>query len=86
MSNKTLTNQTNTGVSNYVSPIRGNAAAQADFSALKPTNVRTYPNGTTVGTLPNGSTVNLHPSKSLGGVPTLEIFDPIARIRIKIRY
>ena len=66
-----------------MSPVKGNAAAQADFNALRPQNVRTYPSGTTVGNLPNGHVANLHPSKSLGGVPTLEIYDPVTRTSIK---
>jgi hypothetical protein len=85
LSNKTLTNQTGK-VNNYVSGSQGNAAAQADFNALNPSNVRTYPNGTIVGDLPNGRTVNLHPSSSLGGTPTVEIFDPATGLRTKIRY
>jgi len=86
LSNKTLTNVTSNGLKQYTSPVRGSAAAQADFNKLNLRNVRTYPNGTVVGYLPNGNVVNLHPSKSMGGIPTLEIYDPITRVSIKIRY
>lgn len=85
LSNKTLTNQTGK-VDNYVSSVKGNVAAEADFNALNPTNVRTYPNGTVVGDLPDGRTVNLHPSSTLGGTPTVEIYDPSTGMSTKVRY
>ena len=85
MSNKTYTNTTSTGVSNYTSKTTGIDAAKADFNKLNPTNVRTYSNGTIVGDLPGGRTVNIHIGTSTSG-PTLEIFDPTAGTRIKIRY
>lgn len=85
MSNKTLTNQTGK-VDNYVSSVKGDVTAKADFNSLNPTNVRTYPNGTVVGNLPDGRTVNLHPSSTLGGTPTVEIYDPSTGMSTKIRY
>jgi len=84
LSNKTLTNQTGK-VNNYESATKGFDAAKADFDALKPSNVRTYPNGTTVGELPNGTTVNVRPSSS-GGHPTVEIYNPATGTSMKIRY
>jgi len=85
LTNATHTNTTGTGVQNFQSG-GGMNAAMTDFSALNPTNVRMAPNGTIVGRLPDGRTVNIHPGHSVGGAPTLEIFDPNTRIRIKIRY
>jgi len=85
LSGKTLTNQTGK-VNNYVSEVKGNAAAQADFYAKNPSNVRTYSNGTVVGDLPDGTTINMHPSTSLGGTPTVEIYNPNTGISTKIRY
>ncbi len=85
LSNKSLTNQTGK-VYNYSSPIKGNEAAMNDFDVLNPSNVRTYPNGTVVGDLPNNCTINVHPSTSLGGTPTLEIYDTLTGISTKIRY
>ena len=85
LSGKTLTNQTGK-VNNYVSGAKGNAAAQADFNAMNPSNVRTYSNGTVVGDLPDGTTINMHPSTSLGGIPTVEIYNPNTGISTKIRY
>ena len=85
MSDKTLTNQTGK-VDNYVSSTKGNVAAQSDFDSMNPSNVRTYPNGTVVGDLPDGTTINLHPSTSLKGVISLEIYDPVSGHSIKIRY
>ena len=84
LSNKKLTNQTNK-VDNYVSDKKGFEAAQKDFDALNPSNVKTYSNGTTVGTLPDGRTINVRP-KSSGGYPTTEIYDPKTGKSIKIRY
>ena len=57
-----------------------------NFNALKPSNVRTYSNGTTVGDLPNGQTVNIHVSSTLNGTPSLEIYDSQTNTSIKIRY
>ena len=85
LSNKELTNVTNKGTYNYVSPNKGNDAAKIDFESLHPENVRTYPGGTIGGDLPDGRTINLHPSSSLNGVSTVEIFDPVTNTRIKIR-
>ncbi len=85
LSGKTLTNQTGK-VNNYVSEVKGNAAAQADFYAKNPSNVRTYSNGTVVGDLPDGTTINMHPSTSLAGTPTVEIYNPNTGISTKIRY
>ena len=85
LSNKTLTNVTGK-VDNYVSNVTGNAAAQADFAAMNPTNIRTYPNGTMAGELPDGRTINIHRSTTLNGVPSLEIYNPITGSSIKIRY
>ena len=85
LSNKTLTNQTGK-VDNYVSIIKGEAAARDDFNAMNPTNVRTYPNGTIVGDLPDGCIINIHPSTTLSGAPSLEIYNPVTGTSIKIRY
>ena len=85
LSSKTLTNQTKK-VDNYVSSIKGNAAAKADFDAMNPTNIRTYANGTIAGDLPDGRTINIHPSTTLGGTPSVEIYDPVTGKSIKIRY
>ena len=64
---------------NYVSSIKGNAAAKADFDAMAPTNIRTYSNGIIAGDLPDGRTINIHPSTTLGGTPSLEIYDPVTK-------
>jgi len=85
LSNKALTNQTGK-VNNYISGVKGDVAAHSDFNAMNPNNIRTYPNGTIVGDLTDGTTANLHPSSSLGGTPTVEIYDPITGISTKIRY
>ncbi len=85
LAGKTLTNQTGK-VDNYVSEVKGESAARADFEAMAPTNIRTYSNGTIVGDLPDGRTINLHPSTTLGGTPSVEIYDPVIRKSIKIRY
>ena len=85
LSDKTLTNQTDK-VDNYESNIKGNDAAKADFDAMNPTNIRTYPNGTIVGDLPDGTTININPSTTLKGRPSLEIYDPVTGKSIKIRY
>lgn len=85
LSDKTLTNQTGK-VDNYVSSAKGDAAAKADFDAMNPTNVRIYSNGTTVGDLPDGRIINIHPSTTLNGTPSLEIYDPATGTSIKIRY
>ena len=49
-------------------------------------NIRTYSNGTIVGDLPDGRTINIHPSTTLGGTPSVEIYDPVIGKSIKIRY
>jgi hypothetical protein len=85
LSDKTFTNDTGK-VQNYTSNTLGDAAAQADFDSLDLSNVRTYKNGAIVGDLPDGRVANLHPSSSMGGTPTLEIYDPISGNSIKIRY
>lgn len=85
LSDKTLTNQTGK-VDNYVSSEKGTAAAKADFDAMNPTNIRTYSNGTIVGELPDGRIINLHPSTTLNGAPTLEIYDPVTGKSSKTRY
>ena len=85
LSNKTLTNQTKK-VDNYVSSIKGDAAAKVDFDAMDPTNIRMYSNGTIAGDLPDGRTINIHPSTTLGGTPSVEIYDPVTGKSIKIRY
>ena len=85
VSSKTLTNQTGK-VNNYVSGTQGIRAAEADFIALNPINIKVYPNGTTVGSLPGGMTANLHPSSSLGGTPTVEIYNTVTGLSTKIRY
>ena len=53
---------------------------------MNPTNVRTYPNGTIVGDLSDGRTINIHPSTTLNGTPSVEIYDSITGLSIKIRY
>ena len=85
LSNKTLTNQTSK-VDNYVSSIKGDIAAQADFDAMNPTNIRTYSNGTIAGDLPDGRTINIHPSTTLNGTPSVEVYDPVTGKSVKIRY
>ena len=80
-----LSNQTSR-VDNYISPIKGKQAALDDFESLQPINVRTYENGTVVGDLTDGRVVNVHPSTSLSGTPSVEIYDPITGKSIKIRY
>ncbi len=85
LSGKKLTNQTGK-VQNYVSPLQGNSAAMSDFYSMNPINVRTYSNGTIVGELSNGCIINIHPSTSLNGVPTVEIYNPSSGQSIKIRY
>lgn len=85
LSNKTLSNQTNK-VFNYISESKGNIAARTDFDSLNPTNIRTYSNGTIVGDLTDGRIINIHPSTTLNGTPTLEIYDPSTGTSIKIRY
>lgn len=66
--------------------MKGDAAAKAYFDMMNPTNVRTYPIGTIVGDLPDGRTINIHPSTTLNGTPSLEIYDPVTGTSIKIRY
>ena len=85
LSDKKITNQTGK-VDNYVSDVKGDVAAKADFDAMNPTNVRTYSNGTMVGDLPDGRTINIHPSTTLNGTPSLEIYNPATGTSIKIRY
>ena len=85
LSNKTFTNTTGK-VNNYTSPTQGMDAAMQDFYALNPSNVRIAPNGTVLGDLANGTTINIHPGTSVGGAPTLEIFDTLIKMKIKIRY
>lgn len=85
LSDKTLTNQTKK-VDNYVSSMKGNTAAKADFDAMNPTNIRTYSNGTIAGDLPDGRTINIHPSTTLNGTPSVEVYDPATGKSIKIRY
>ena len=80
------TNTTRSGVQNWVSSTRGMDAARTHFDALNPTNVRTMSNGTIVGNLADGRAVNIHPGSSVGGAPTLEIFNRSTGVRIKIRY
>jgi hypothetical protein len=84
LANKIYTNTTSK-VTNYISKIKGIKAAKADFNALKPTNVRTYPNGTIVGKT-GDLTINIHPGSSVGSAPTLEIYNPSTGLRLKIRY
>ena len=60
-------------------------AAKADLNALKPSDVKTYPNGTIVGKLPDGTTINVRPSSSKG-YPTVEIYNPTTGTSTKIRY
>ena len=84
-SNKTFTNSTKK-VNNYTSATTGYNAAKSDFYSLNPSNVRSYSNGTIVGILQDGRTINVHSGKSVGGAPTVEIYDPITGIRSKIRY
>jgi len=64
----------------------GMNAAQSDFNALHPTNVRMYPGEIIVGDLADGRVINIHPGTTVGGAPTLEIRDPATRTSIKIRY
>lgn len=85
LKDKNLTNQTKK-VDNYVSDVKGEAAARADFESMNPVNVKTYPNGTTVGYLSDGRTINMHPSTTLSGTPSVEIYDPVSGRSIKIRY
>lgn len=73
-------------VDNYISNITGEEAAKADFDAMNPTNVRTYPNGTIIGDLSDGRTINIHPSTTLNRTPSVEIYDPNTGASIKIRY
>jgi hypothetical protein len=84
LSNKKLTNQTGK-VNNYESATKGFDAAKADFNALKPSDVKTYPNGTIVGKLPDGTTINVRPSSSEGYL-TVEIYNPTTGTSTKIRY
>jgi hypothetical protein len=83
---KQFTNKTSTGVSNFTSSSRGMDAARADFNSLNPTNVRTASNGTVIGDLLDGRVVNIHPGSSVGGAPTLEVFNRNTMERTKIRY
>ena len=71
---------------NYVSTIKGNEAAKADFDAMNPKNIRWYSNGTIAGDLSDGRTINIHPSTTLGGTPSVEIYDPATGKSIKILY
>ncbi|MFT4143588.1 MAG: S8 family serine peptidase [Mobilitalea sp.] len=84
LSDKKLTNQTGK-VNNYESATKGFDAAKTDFNSLKPSDVKTYPNGTIVGKLPDGTTINVRPSSS-GGYPTVEIYNPTTGTSTKIRY
>lgn len=84
LSNKPPTHQTGK-VDNYASSIKGDVATQADFNSMNPSNVRTYPNGTTVKDLADKRVTNMLPSSTLTRIPTVEIHNPIGR-SIKIRY
>lgn len=52
----------------------------------KESNVRTYLNGTTVGEMSDGRIISIHPSTTLNGAPSLEIYDPVIGTSIKICY
>jgi hypothetical protein len=56
------------------------------FCLLLYSSLRTYSNGTLVGDLVDGRIINIHPSTSLGGMPSLEIYNPLTGDSIKIRY
>ncbi len=71
---------------NYVSSSRGYEQAKSDFDNLNLKNIKQYNNGTIVGYLSDGKIVNLHASTSLKGTPTIEIYNPIDGVSIKIRY
>jgi len=58
--------------------------AKRDFESFMPSNVRPIPNGL-AGDLPNGHTINVR-VKSSEGSPTLEIFNPANKKKIKFRY
>ena len=62
----------------------GMGKANADFDALRPTNVQSRGNGVRTGELGDGSKVTVRPHSG-GGTPTLEIRPPTGR-PIKIRY
>lgn len=83
---KILTNQTKTGVSNFTSSAKGIDAAKRDFYALNPYDVKIAPNGTYVGKLSEDIIINIHPGKSVGNAPTLEIFNRTTKEQFKIRY
>jgi len=85
LSNATYTRTTSTGVQNF-NTTGGIDAARAEFNSMNPTNVRTAPNGNVVGNLPGGVTVNLHPSSKGGGVTTLEFYNRVLQMQIKIRF
>jgi RHS repeat-associated protein len=85
LSDKVFTNSTNV-VDNYVSDIKGYQAALNDFYALSPENVRIYDGGRLVGDIADNITINIHPSTSMNGVPSLEIFLRDIGRSIKIRY
>ncbi len=65
----------------------GYSDAEGDFKSLNPADVRPDPKrpGVVIGTLPDGRTINVRPQSSHGR-PTLEIFDPVTKKAIKIRY
>ena len=85
LSNKTLTRRTGK-VENYESSEKGYDVAKADFDSLNLENVRTYSGGIIVGNMLDGRSVNIHPSTTLQGVPSLEIYNPVTGCSIKIRY
>ena len=83
LSNKTYTRSTGK-MDNFESATKGKTAAEADFYAKKPTNIRS--DGKAIyGDLPDGSVVNLHIGSSTNG-PTVEIYNPATGRSIKIRY
>lgn len=85
LKNKEFTNSTGKTY-NYVNQSGDYNSAMRDFEKMNLTNVKQYGNGTIVGYLPDGKTVNLHAGKTVGGAPSLEIYDTINKTSIKIRY